>query len=121
MAGTTGAPDNLPYPEGTDQPYVHLDMKALAEAVAARLAAMRLTIPKGFKASVVTDGTGYATFPHGAPYTPNWATVSIGQNSAERTVVVTAVGPTNVTVRYLSTDGTSTAGANLVVGGVVYP
>ena len=37
MATDTGAPYNLPYPVGTDQPFVHLDIKALAEAVAAAL------------------------------------------------------------------------------------
>ena len=40
MPSDTGAPYNLPYPVGTDQPFVHLDMKALAEAVAASLADM---------------------------------------------------------------------------------
>lgn len=33
--GTT--PIGLPFPEATDQPYVHLDLKALAEAIDAKL------------------------------------------------------------------------------------
>lgn len=40
MADNTGAPHNLPFPEGTDQPYAHLDIKALAEQVHARLLAV---------------------------------------------------------------------------------
>lgn len=57
--GTT--PLGLPYPEPTDQPYVHLDLKALADALDAKLPRSGTVLLENVGSSTV------ATVPFGQP------------------------------------------------------
>ncbi len=57
--GTT--PLGLPFPEPTDQPYVHLDLKALADAIDAKLPRSGEVLLEGVGSSTT------ATVPFGQP------------------------------------------------------
>lgn len=78
--GTT-VPSGFPFPEATDQPYVHLDLKALAEALEAKQ-------PRAGTATVNASSSyvGTIKFDRPLPTTPRAVVVTIMTGSAKVSV-----------------------------------
>lgn len=116
-----------PYPEltGTDVD-VPRDVKALADRVEAR--ALQHTDPSNPKRVHVavgltgtTDGAGYCTFNHGAPFTPRVCQVVIIKNAFSLGYVISHDTPTATTVqaRFGSWSATTTLNSQALGAGAI--
>jgi hypothetical protein len=100
--------NQLPYPEPTDSVDVVRDVKALAEAVDAKVLAVHQSW--GGKATGVTDLNGIVNLAHGAPWTPTWvvATMDIGTTGTSLGIITSVhvqyVDATTIALRFRRED-----------------
>lgn len=98
----TTSPDALPYPDGSGQPYVHLDIKALADAVQAMAGHMEIrdvqvgSTPAHSNAAGATTNTA-VTFPVAYAAGTNVIVIIIEPGSTRHNVTPTLITATGYT------------------------
>lgn len=113
--GTT--PMGLPYPESTDQPYVHLDLKALADALDAKIPRRgQVVVPAAGSSATIT-----VPFNQPMPGAPTAVTVTV-MSGAGKTAAVTARADTYTADGFrLLLSGMGTAADDVRVAWVAVP
>lgn len=106
--GTT-ATQAFPYPEATASPFVHLDLKALAEAVDAKLAAIPKIQSGNQAVGIIANGGASSlvvTFPVAFATVPK---VVCTPGSARLGVAIESVSTTQVTLGFNNFSGASSS------------
>lgn len=115
MGATT--PDALPYPDGGAQPYVHLDIKALADQTQALLARLKArdfqvgTTPAHSVGAGATVNTA-VTFPTAFPAGANVVVIIVEPGNTRHNVAPISI--TNTGYTHQASNWTAAASASVV-------